>query len=72
MCGIYFDIATPEKKPYFVYTDDIVMNSFSRDYRWEESGSLETADRQAGVYLFAVRFSVGALIYDFEREIILR
>ena len=47
LCGVYFDIATPEKEPYFVYTDDIVTNRFSRDYRWKESGSLETADKQA-------------------------
>lgn len=69
LCGVYFESSEKAAEPTFVRNDDIVTYSISESYKYEKSDNIATEHYEPGEYLFAVRFFMGELQFDFGQKI---
>lgn len=67
LCIYYFEPIG--KEPDFNTTDDIVTHKIPQNYQYEKSDRILTQYYQPGEYLFAIRFFMQNLRYDFEQVI---
>ena len=56
-------------EPYFARNTDVVTHRIGRNYTYEDTYTIRTARCEPGQYLFAVRFYMNQLEYNFDQEI---
>ncbi|MDE7297164.1 MAG: hypothetical protein K2N84_07870 [Clostridia bacterium] len=72
LCSDYFEPVGTHEEPIFTANTDIVTHRISRKYKYEKNSAIYTTYYEPGEYLFAIRFRIRGLQYDFEQVITIK